>query len=133
MKVDRITAQIRFSQDTGHGAWKSIEIGAEASVDGKETWTEDQARLYQQLGQQLKVLWANGNGNKTPESPGNGSESTVAAPQPVEQPSVNPTARITTASSTAYPSGNTPVGLAGGGRTRTAPSGAARSRLRQAV
>ena len=36
MKVDRITAQIRYSQDTGHGVWKAVEIGAEATVDGKE-------------------------------------------------------------------------------------------------
>ena len=86
MRVTTVTAQVKYSQDTGHGAWKSIEIGAEASVDGKETWTEAQARLYQQLGQQLRVLWANGNGNKAPESLQDGAESTVAAPQPAEQP-----------------------------------------------
>ena len=39
MKVDRITAQIRYSQDTGHGAWKAVEIGAEATVDERERWS----------------------------------------------------------------------------------------------
>ena len=85
MKVDRITAQVRYSQDTGHGAWKAIELGAEASVDGKESWTEAQASLYQQLGRQLKVLWANGNGKAT-GLPQDGAESTLEAPQPAEQP-----------------------------------------------
>ncbi|MCH8279359.1 MAG: hypothetical protein J4O03_08785 [Chloroflexi bacterium] len=38
MKVDRVSATIKYSQDTGHGAWKSVEIGAEASVDERERW-----------------------------------------------------------------------------------------------
>ena len=83
MKVTTVTAQVKYSQDTGHDAWKSIELGAEASVDGKESWTEAQASLYQQLGQQLKVLWANGNGHK----PQDGAESHGEDPQPTEQPS----------------------------------------------
>ena len=92
MRVTTVTAQVKYSQDTGHGAWKAIELGAEASVDGKETWTEAQASLYQQLGQQLKTLWANGNGHK----PQDGAESTIAALPPTEQPngkSPLPTAR----------------------------------------
>ena len=64
MKIDRVTATIKYSQDTGKGAWKAIEVGAEAAVDAQETWQTAQARLYAELGQQLKVLWANGNGGK---------------------------------------------------------------------
>ena len=56
MKVDRITAQVRFSQDAGHGAWKAAEIGAEATVDERERWSEALAHLYAELGQQLKTL-----------------------------------------------------------------------------
>ncbi len=71
MKVTTVSATIRFSQDTGKGAWKSLEIGAEGIVEGKETWTEAQTRLYQDLTGQLRALWGNGNGgdNKPPTDP----------------------------------------------------------------
>ena len=85
MKVDRITAQIRYSQDTGHGAWKAVEIGAEATVDGREHWSAVLSQLYAELGSELKRLWANGNG-KPQESAQDGAERTVAAPQATEQP-----------------------------------------------
>jgi len=39
-----------------------VGVGAEAAVDARETWQTAQARLYAELGQQLKALWANGNG-----------------------------------------------------------------------
>jgi hypothetical protein len=60
MKIDRVKATIRYSQDTSKGAWKSIEIGAEGSVDERERWDAALAHLYADLGQQLKGLWANG-------------------------------------------------------------------------
>ena len=59
MEVNKVSATIRYSQDTGHGAWKVIEIGAEGSVDSRENWQSAQAFLYHELGQQMKVLWAN--------------------------------------------------------------------------
>ena len=62
MKVTTVSASVRFSKDTGQGAWKVIELGAEATVDGNEGWQAAQARLYQELGKQMKVLWTNGNG-----------------------------------------------------------------------
>ena len=42
-----------------------IELGAEAAVGQQDNWTDAQAELYRQLGQQLKDLW--GNGHKVPE------------------------------------------------------------------
>ena len=71
MKVTTVSATIRFSQDTGKGAWKSLEIGAEGILEGGETWTEAQTRLYQDLTGQLKSLWGNGNGgdNRPPADP----------------------------------------------------------------
>ena len=68
MKVERVSATIKYSQDTGHGAWKAVEIGAEASVDDREGWAQASAHLYGDLGQQLKALWANGNGQKGQEA-----------------------------------------------------------------
>ena len=91
MKVDRITAQVKFSQDTGHGAWKAVEIGAEATVDERERWSEALAHLYVDLGRELKTLWANGNGQKphpSPEGLQDAPVSTVAAPQSVDRSSV---------------------------------------------
>jgi len=85
MRVTTVTAQVKYSQDTGHDAWKSIELGAEASVDGKETWTEAQASLYQQLGCQLKALWANGTGHKAQDGSENHGEA-IATAEPTQTP-----------------------------------------------
>ena len=62
--------QVRlYSKAQADGAWKSIELSAEASLNAKEEWQEAQAELYSQLGQQLKAFWttkangqASGNG-----------------------------------------------------------------------
>jgi hypothetical protein len=69
VKVTTISANLRFSKDIGHGAWKVIEIGAEASVDPREDWQTAQTALYQQLGHQMTVLWNNGNGKPAQEPP----------------------------------------------------------------
>ena len=62
MEVSKISATIRYSQDTGKGAWKVIELGAEASVSDREFWKQAQSELYYQLTDQLRQLWNNGNG-----------------------------------------------------------------------
>src|SRR5919106_769133 len=62
MKVTTVTATLRYSAEA-KGAWRSIEVGAEATLtNSDETWETAQAELYHRLGQQLKTLWANGNG-----------------------------------------------------------------------
>ena len=76
MKVERVSATIKYSQDTGHGAWKAVEIGAEASVDDREGWSQALAHLYGDLGQQLKTLWANGKSQ-------DGQEATVSPGEPL--------------------------------------------------
>lgn len=66
MKITTVSASVRYSNGTKGGAFTTIELGAEATLDPKETWTEAQAKLYQELGQQLKALWpvkANGSTN----------------------------------------------------------------------
>lgn len=68
MKVGRVCGTIKYSLDTGHGAWKAVEIGAEASVGDREGWSQALAHLYGDLGQQLKTLWANGRNEKGQES-----------------------------------------------------------------
>ncbi len=85
MKVERVSATIKYSQDTGHGAWKAVEIGAEASVDDREAWSQALAHLYGDLGQQLKTLWSNGKSQE-------GQEATVSPREPL----IGPTATRTT-------------------------------------
>ena len=62
MKVEKVSATIRYSQAVDKGAWKVIEIGADGTVDARENWQSAQAFLCHELGQQLRQLWNNGNG-----------------------------------------------------------------------
>ena len=79
MKVDRVTATIKYSLDTGHG-WKAVELGAEATLDPKDTWQDAQHRLYGELSQQLQKMWANGHKAQ------DGAQSSVETPQVPEPP-----------------------------------------------
>ena len=70
MKVEKIHATIAFSQDTGKGAWKRLEIGAEATIDAREQWQAAQAHLYADLAKQFKALWSqNGATPQAQEAP----------------------------------------------------------------
>jgi hypothetical protein len=88
MKIDRISATVRYSQDTGKGAWKSLEISAEASINEKEDWREASTTLYGQLTKQFKVLWsANGS---TPQDSSEGSEKPVQPSSSQSSPESDP-------------------------------------------
>jgi len=88
MKIEKVSATIRYSQDTGKGAWKVIELGAEASVGNREHWKQAQSELYFQLGDQLRSLWS-GNTNGTAVNGQAGAEKAVAGPAEPE-PSQTP-------------------------------------------
>ncbi len=68
MKIDRISANIRYSQDSGKGAWKALELTAEASLTPNENWQTAQADLYADLAKQFKSLWS-ANGSSDHDSP----------------------------------------------------------------
>ena len=90
MKIEKVSATIRYSQDTGKGAWKVIEIGAEGSIDAREQWQSAQAYLYTKLGKQMKTLWASGSTNGAGGAGAavngqNGAEA-PACPEPTEKP-----------------------------------------------
>jgi hypothetical protein len=68
MEVDRVKATLRYSAEA-RGAWRSLEIGAEATIAPDEDWHTAQASLYQQLGQQLRALWDNRRADEAPEKP----------------------------------------------------------------
>ena len=58
MKVKTVSASVRYSKKLNDGEYKTIELGAEATPGTNETWENAQTRLYQELGQQLRTLWA---------------------------------------------------------------------------
>jgi hypothetical protein len=60
MKIDRVKATIRYSQDTGKGAWKAVEIGAEAEIAPGSAWQGEVATLYADLSSKLRQLWQAG-------------------------------------------------------------------------
>lgn len=60
MKIDRVKATIRYSQDTGTGAWKAVEIGAEAEIAPGSAWQGEVATLYADLSSKLRQLWQTG-------------------------------------------------------------------------
>ena len=62
LKITTVSASVRYSKPLPDGAWKAVELSAEATLDPQEGWIEAQASLYQDLGQQLKALWTS-NGN----------------------------------------------------------------------
>ena len=58
MKVTTVTASVRYSKAIGEGQHKTVELSADATLEPRDDWQEAQASLYQQLGWQLKTLWA---------------------------------------------------------------------------
>ena len=69
MRVTTVTAQVKYSQDTGHG-WKAIELGAEGTIGINDDWHQAQYQLYGELSQQLKALWC-GKGVESAVQPAN--------------------------------------------------------------
>jgi hypothetical protein len=57
MEVDRIKVSIRFSKDTGKGAWHTIEVGAEATVEPNDDWGASQIELHEDLANHLRQLF----------------------------------------------------------------------------
>jgi hypothetical protein len=54
-QVDRISASLRFSKEMpGGGAWKSVELGAEAGLEEGETYEEGMAALYTMLAEDMR-------------------------------------------------------------------------------
>ncbi|HID87448.1 MAG TPA: hypothetical protein EYP55_08735 [Anaerolineae bacterium] len=69
MQVDKIILTLRYSKELLDGAWKSIEVGAEAVPSEDRPWQEQQKELYAELAKQLKALFSGGNSGP-PGGPG---------------------------------------------------------------
>jgi hypothetical protein len=82
MNVTNVSANIRYSAEA-KGAWRTIELGAEADVTPNEDWHIAQEQLYHQLGQQMKTLWASSGSSSG--KPQNGPEKPIqSAPRQPE-------------------------------------------------
>jgi len=95
MQVDKIILTLRYSKELVDGAWKAIEVGAEAVPSADRSWQEQQRELYAELAGQLKTLFANnpsaGSGQRSARSaqigaPGEGNASNHPAPDQSPDP-----------------------------------------------
>jgi len=51
---------VRFSGAVGPSRFKTVELSAEATVQGDEDWQDAQSELYSRLGKQVNYLWLQG-------------------------------------------------------------------------
>jgi hypothetical protein len=59
MRVTKVSSIIRYAAEA-KGAWRTIEVSAEAAINPEENWQTVQQELYRQLGDQLKSMWSRG-------------------------------------------------------------------------
>ena len=55
--VNKITANVRYSKNIGQGEYKTVELGAEATVGPDSDWYIEHCVLYNSLVKELKELW----------------------------------------------------------------------------
>jgi hypothetical protein len=72
MRVFNVAVNIRYAKEI-EGAWKTVEVGAEATVEEGEQWTLCQQGLFAQL----REVWAMGKNGRGPEPAENGHEKLV--------------------------------------------------------
>jgi hypothetical protein len=82
VRITEVSAVVRYSAEA-KGAWRSIEVGATATLtNSDESWEQAQTELYHRLGQQLKALWNNGTSKaETQEKPSNSPDSPATTRQ----------------------------------------------------
>jgi hypothetical protein len=60
LEVTSVSASVRFSGAIGPSRFKTVELSAEATVQGDEDWQDAQSELYQELRKQVSYLWLQG-------------------------------------------------------------------------
>jgi hypothetical protein len=82
MIINTVSVSIRYSKPMGDGSFKTVEIGAEATLNPDEDFHDAQVTLYHELGGTMKYVFSgNGSGKAQP-----GPEKAVAAPPPSALP-----------------------------------------------
>ena len=87
MEVTSVSASVRFSGAVGPSRFKTVELSAEATVQGDEDWQHAQSELYSRLGKQVKYLWLQG--QKAPEGAEKAAED-IPGPDLTEPPPTVP-------------------------------------------
>ena len=72
MKITTVSASVRYSKPLGDGSYKTVELGAEATLTAEDIWIEAQASLYQELAHQLKSLWTSNSSGSADVQPAPG-------------------------------------------------------------
>lgn len=57
MIVNKVSVNLRYSADTGAGSWRTVELGAEASLEGDESLEVGTQELYRQVKAELAAIW----------------------------------------------------------------------------
>jgi hypothetical protein len=57
MIVEKVAVQLRYSADTGQGSWRTVDLGAEASLEVGETLHGATQALYAEVRQELANIW----------------------------------------------------------------------------
>ncbi len=89
MKVEKVVASIRYSKRLDDGQHKTVELGAEGSVDAKETWQGALSYLYAELGKEPRTLWPS-NGSKPAVPAAESHAQASKLPEPTQSPAVPP-------------------------------------------
>jgi hypothetical protein len=61
VRVTKVQVSLRYSKELPAGAWKSVELGAEATLTEGETREGATAALYDSLVEDMKRMWNNRN------------------------------------------------------------------------
>lgn len=97
MKVTAVLVNIRYSRPMADGSYKTVELGAEGSLDsGDDKWQEVQSDLYRQLEDQMRHVF-NGAGKAQ-----NGPEKALAPLAEAATPPVPSREHFCTAHQTEY-------------------------------
>lgn len=57
MRVNTISASIRYSKPVGDGSFKTVELSADGTITPNENWQDAQSNLYDNLAGQLRLMW----------------------------------------------------------------------------
>jgi len=82
MDVTSITVHIRYSKSLADGSYKTVELGAERTLNPDEDYHEAQVALYHELGETMKYVFSGNGAGKSQNSP-----EKPAPPQPETQQS----------------------------------------------
>jgi hypothetical protein len=67
MNVNNISVHIRYSKPLADGSYKTVELGAEGTLNPDEDYHDAQVALYHELGSTMKYVFS-GNGAGKPQN-----------------------------------------------------------------